>query len=220
MVGDCESWKDFLKDEFEKDYFKKLIIFVKEEYEKKIVYPEKKNIFRAFDLCNFNDVKVVILGQDPYPGEGEANGLCFSVNNGVKTPGSLRNIFKEVENDIGYVDWKNTNLDRWARQGVLLLNTTLTVRANEPGSHFGKGWEIFTNAVIERLICFKKNVVYLLWGRKALEKKSIIDVEKNCVLTSVHPSPLSAYNGFFHNNHFSRANKYLVNFGIKEIDWR
>ncbi|SFD06287.1 uracil-DNA glycosylase [Algibacter pectinivorans] len=215
-----KSWQPYLKEEFTKPYFLDLIRFVETEYNSTICYPPKGDIFNAFNYCHFNDIKVVILGQDPYHGEGQANGLCFSVNDGIAHPPSLKNIFKELETslDVPYPD--SGNLMRWAKQGVLLLNATLTVRAHEAGSHQKKGWETFTDAVIKTISDKKENMVFLLWGGYAKKKIKIIDVEKHKVLTSGHPSPLSANRGYwFGNNHFYYANTYLERSGVTPIIW-
>jgi uracil-DNA glycosylase len=214
-----ESWKKVLKDEFEKPYFKELISFVKEEYASQKVYPPGKQIFHAFEECPWEKVEVVILGQDPYHGEGQANGLAFSVNEGVRTPPSLRNIFKEIKADLGKEIPDNGNLERWAEQGVLLLNATLTVRANTAGSHQNKGWEQFTDAVIRKISEEKKNIVFLLWGAYAQKKGAVIDDTNHLVLKAAHPSPFAADKGFFGTHHFSKANAYLKAHGKKEIDW-
>jgi len=206
--------------EFEKEYFARLVDFVKEEYRTTTIYPPGGLIFNAFDLCPFENVKAVIIGQDPYHGKGQAHGLCFSVRDGVAFPPSLMNIFKEVESDMGYKPFPTGNLGRWARQGVLLLNATLTVRAHQAGSHQRKGWEEFTDSVIKILNNEKENLVFFLWGAYAQRKGASIDKSKHLVLESVHPSPLSAYNGFFGNRHFSRCNEYLISKGIQAIDWR
>ncbi len=213
------SWKNMLQEEFEKEYFKKLVNFVKEEYKKGRIYPPGKLIFNAFDHCSFEDLKVVIIGQDPYHGPGQANGLCFSVNDGVDIPPSLKNIFKEIHQDLGKPIPTSGNLDRWARQGVLLLNATLTVRANLAGSHQRRGWEEFTDAVIKVVSDQKEGVVFMLWGAYAQKKGEIIDRKKHFVLSSVHPSPLSASRGFMGCRHFSKANEYLKKMGKTEIDW-
>jgi uracil-DNA glycosylase len=214
-----ESWKVRLKDEFQKDYFLKLTEFVKEEYKTKTIYPPGSLIFNAFNLCSFDKVKAVIIGQDPYHGPGQAHGLCFSVKDGVEFPPSLRNIFKEIESDTGTNKPASGNLERWASQGVLLLNATLTVRAQQAGSHQKKGWEDFTDAVIKILNDEKKNLVFFLWGAYAQKKCETIDETKHLVLKSVHPSPLSASRGFFGNKHFSRCNEYLKKNGIETINW-
>jgi uracil-DNA glycosylase len=213
------SWKLKIKEEFAKPYFKELIEFVREQYKTKLIYPAGKDIFRAFDACPFDEVKVVIIGQDPYHGVGQAHGLCFSVNDGVAMPPSLKNIFKEIETDLTKPAPLSGNLERWANQGVLLLNATLTVEANTPGSHQKRGWETFTDAIIQKLSDEKENLVFILWGAYAQKKGQVIDVKKHYVLQSAHPSPFSAYNGFFGNKHFSKTNAYLKSHGIKEIDW-
>jgi uracil-DNA glycosylase len=214
-----DSWKRHLEGEFEKPYFKELVEFVRGEYEDKKVFPSPANIFRAFELCPFENVKVVILGQDPYHGPGQANGLCFSVNDGVQLPPSLQNIFKEIRDDMGGEIRKNGNLDDWAEQGVLLLNATLTVLAHQAGSHQKKGWEQFTDAVVDAISREKKNVVFMLWGRYAQEKGAKIDTEKHLVLKAAHPSPLSAYNGFYGCKHFSQANAYLEGSEKEPVKW-
>lgn len=213
------SWKKRLSDEFDKAYFTQLIDFVKQEYQTQTVYPPGKEIFRAFDCCDFDDVKVVIIGQDPYHGVGQANGLCFSVRDGIKMPPSLINIFKELHNDIGKPIPQSGDLEHWANQGVLLLNATLTVRSSSPGSHQNKGWESFTDAAIRKISDEKENVVYLLWGAYAQKKGEFINRQKNLVLMSAHPSPFSADRGFFGCKHFSKANEYLKSKGIGEISW-
>ena len=214
-----ESWKEALIPEFSKDYFIRLTDFVRKEYHETTVYPPGKLIFNAFNLCPFDKVKGVIIGQDPYPGPGPAHGLCFSVNDGIQPPPSLVNIFKEINSDLGKPIPQSGNLTRWAEQGVLLLNATLTVRAHQAGSHQKRGWEEFTDAVIRKLAEEKSNLVFILWGSYAQKKGAFIDRNKHLVLTSVHPSPLSAYNGFFGNHHFSLANDYLVKNGKTAIDW-
>lgn len=214
------SWKEALEEEFSRDYFQTLSRFVKEEYQSGVVYPAPKNIFRAFDLCPFKDVKVVILGQDPYHGPGQANGLCFAVEEGVTLPPSLKNIYKEITADLGAAPEQSGDLARWALQGVLLLNATLTVRARTPGSHQNKGWEAFTDAAIKTLSDKKEHLVFLLWGNYARQKGAHIDRAKHLVLESAHPSPFSAYNGFFGNKHFSKTNAYLAAHGVGEVDWR
>jgi len=214
-----QAWKELLLSEFDKDYFSQLVNFVKSEYKHNIVYPPAKNIFSAFDYCKLADLKVVILGQDPYHGPGQANGLCFSVNDGIRKPPSLVNIFKEIHSDIGIEIPESGNLERWARQGVLLINATLTVLANQAGSHQKKGWEIFTDAVVQKISEKKDGIVFLLWGAYAQSKGSVIDQYRHLVLKSVHPSPLSAYNGFFGNKHFSKTNDYLKNKGVAPIIW-
>ncbi|WP_268123839.1 uracil-DNA glycosylase [Roseivirga pacifica] len=214
-----ESWQNALKEEFEKPYFNALTDFVKSEYSKHTIYPKGKDIFRAFDKCSFDKVKVVILGQDPYHGPGQANGLCFSVHEGVPFPPSLVNIFKEIKEDLGKDMPPNGSLDRWAQQGVLLLNATLTVRAHQAGSHQNKGWETFTDAVVQKLATEKQGLVYMLWGSYAQKKASIVNKQENLVLKSPHPSPLSAYRGFFGSKHFSQANAYLKDLGKEEVEW-
>lgn len=213
------SWKNRLADEFEKPYFQPLIDFVRNEYRTNMVYPPGGEIFHAFDACSFDQVKVVIIGQDPYHGPGQANGLCFSVRDGVKMPPSLVNIFKEIKSDLGKPIPSTGNLERWSKQGVLLLNATLTVRASSPGSHQNKGWEVFTDAVIRKISKEKSNVVFLLWGSYAQKKGEVIDRSKHLVLMSAHPSPFSADRGFFGSRHFSKTNDYLKKNGIPEIEW-
>lgn len=214
-----ESWKAHLRQEFEKPYFKTLTDFVRAEYARGKVYPPGGLIFNAFDCCPFDEVKVVIVGQDPYHQPGQAHGLCFSVNDGVQIPPSLVNIFKEIENDLGKPAPSSGNLERWAKQGVLLLNATLTVQPNRAGSHQGKGWEEFTDAVIHHLANKRNNLVFILWGAYAQRKGASIDANRHLVLKSPHPSPLSAHRGFFGNKHFSTTNNYLVSNGIAPIDW-
>ncbi|MDD4991769.1 MAG: uracil-DNA glycosylase [Paludibacter sp.] len=213
------SWKAVLQPEFDKEYFGRLTDFVRNEYRTKLTFPPANLIFNAFDQCPFDKVKVVILGQDPYHGDGQAHGLCFSVNDGVAFPPSLLNIFKEIERDLGKLAPTTGNLIRWAQQGVLLLNATLTVQAHMAGSHQGKGWETFTDAVIHKLANEKEQLVFMLWGSYAQKKGDFIDPKRHLVLKSVHPSPLSAYRGFIGNNHFSLANKYLKDSGQIEINW-
>lgn len=214
------SWKSVLAEEFEKPYFEQLINFVKAEYKSHVCYPKGSQIFNAFDHCHFDDVKVVIIGQDPYHGPNQANGLCFSVNDGIPFPPSLQNIFKEIETELKQPQPQTGNLERWADQGVLLLNATLTVRQGEAGSHQKKGWETFTDAVIKKVSEEKENVIFLLWGGFAQKKGTMIDGGKHLILNSGHPSPLSANRGFwFGNNHFLKANDYLKSLGKKEIIW-
>ncbi len=235
------SWKKILSDEFEKTYFKDLVAFVKSEYQKTTIYPPPKDIFRAFDMCSFDEVKVVILGQDPYHGEGQANGLCFAVYEGVRQPPSLQNIFKELKADIGKSHLNSyqfttihskqiqnskfnthnysSNLESWARQGILLLNATLTVRKDSAGSHQGKGWETFTDAVVKKLSDEKEHLVFLLWGNYAKQKGAVIDRTKHLVLETAHPSPFSADKGFFGCKHFSKTNNYLEENHIEKINW-
>lgn len=215
----AEDWKSVLKEEFTKPYFDELVEFVKAEYASTTVFPAGRNIFRAFDKCPLDRLKVVIIGQDPYHGEGQANGLCFSVSEGVPFPPSLQNILKEVHDDTGAEMPSSGELDRWAEQGVLLLNAVLTVRAHEAASHAGKGWERFTDAVVRAIAERKEGVVYMLWGNYAQKKGAIADPERNLILRAVHPSPLSAYRGFFGCRHFSMANDYLVKQGKEPINW-
>ena len=215
----AEDWQQVLQPEFDKPYFEQLVEFVREEYASKQVFPQGGNIFRAFDKCPLEKLKVVIIGQDPYHGEGQANGLCFSVNDGVPFPPSLQNIFKEVSSDIGVPIPQSGNLDRWAEQGVLLLNAVLTVRAHEAASHAGRGWEKFTDAVVRAIAEKKQGVVYMLWGSYAQKKGAIADPSKNLILKAVHPSPLSVYRGFFGSRHFSQANAYLQSIGKEPIAW-
>ncbi len=214
-----ESWKRALAEEFEKDYFLRLTAFVRQEYQTTTVYPPGRLIFNAFNLCPYDKVKVVIIGQDPYHGPGQAHGLCFSVNDGVPYPPSLQNIFKEIHDDTGAALPATGNLTRWAEQGVLLLNATLTVRAHCAGSHQRQGWEEFTDAAIRALAEHRDHLVFILWGSYAQKKGAFIDRDRHLVLTSVHPSPLSAYHGFFGNHHFSRANAYLQEHGETPICW-
>lgn len=215
-----ESWKVVLEQEFQSDYFKVLKEFLIEERKKYIVYPPASQIFASFNNTPFDKVKVVILGQDPYHGQGQANGLCFSVNNGIQIPPSLQNIFKEIYNDLGFPIPKTGNLEKWAKQGVLLLNATLTVRANQAGSHQKKGWEQFTDAVIKALSEKRTGIIFLLWGRYAQAKEFIIDKSKHYVLKASHPSPLSVHYGFFGCRHFSQTNALLQQQGKEEIDWK
>ncbi|MFT6192591.1 MAG: uracil-DNA glycosylase [Paraglaciecola sp.] len=215
-----ESWATILQTEFEKPYFKELTSFVKSEYKNHNCYPKEKNIFAAFDFCSFDDLKVVIIGQDPYHGENQANGLCFSVKDGVSHPPSLRNIFKEIATDLDNEYPKSGNLERWAKQGVLLLNATLTVRAHEAGSHQKQGWETFTDTVIKQISDTAENVVFLLWGGFAKKKVKLIDKKKHYILESGHPSPLSANRGYwFGNEHFSKTNLFLKGIGEEPIEW-
>lgn len=215
-----QEWKSALSEEFEKDYFQSLIGFVKTEYQSHTCYPPGVNIFSAFDHCPLSKVKVVIIGQDPYHGPGQANGLCFSVKDGVQHPPSLMNIFKEIHQDLGASVPASGNLERWADQGVFLLNATLTVRAHQAGSHQGMGWEIFTDAVIRSISEQSEEVVFMLWGGFAKQKEKLIDPSKHYILKSGHPSPLSANRGlWFGNKHFSQANKYLESKGKLPIKW-
>ena len=214
-----KSWGDQLQNEFDKPYFKQLTDFVRQEYSTKTVYPPAKLIFNAFDSCPFNEVKVVIVGQDPYHEPGQAHGLCFSVNDGIKIPPSLINIYQEIHDDLKLETPLSGNLERWANQGVLLLNATLTVRAHQAGSHQNKGWEEFTDVVINKLSTERDHLVFILWGAYAQRKGAAIDTKRHLVLKSPHPSPLSAHRGFFGNKHFSTTNKYLITNGKKTIDW-
>ncbi len=215
-----ESWKALLKEEFKKEYFKTLTDFVKNEYKTQTIFPPGSQIFSAFDHCPFEQVKVVILGQDPYHGNGQAHGLCFSVNKGVTVPPSLVNIYKELKSDLDIPIPDHGYLLPWAEQGVLLLNATLTVRAHQPGSHQNKGWELFTDRVIQLISEKKDNVVFLLWGAYAQRKGEVIDSIKHYVLKSPHPSPFSANRGFLGNKHFSKTNEYLNSKGVETINWR
>ncbi|HRN16080.1 MAG TPA: uracil-DNA glycosylase [Xylanibacter oryzae] len=214
-----DSWKTHIGAEFEKQYFVDLTKFVREEYMHNTCYPPGKMIFNAFNLCPFDKVKVVIIGQDPYHEPGQAHGLCFSVNDGIQFPPSLVNIFKEIQNDFGTPAPLSGNLSRWAEQGVLLLNATLTVRAHQAGSHQRRGWEEFTDAAIKALAKDREHLVFILWGSYAQGKAAYIDPSRHLVLKSAHPSPLSAYRGFFGNKHFSRANDYLIQNGEEPIKW-
>lgn len=221
MIADIEeSWKGVLKNEFEKDYFIKLTEFIKNEYATKVIYPPQSQIFSAFDYTSFHDVKVVIIGQDPYHGEGQANGLSFSVANDVKIPPSLRNIYKELKTDLGIEESVSGNLESWAKQGVLLLNATLTVEASNAGSHQKKGWEEFTDTVIKLLSEEKQNIVFILWGSYAQKKGVKIDRTKHLVIETAHPSPLGAYRGFWESKPFSKTNEYLKSKNIQEINWK
>lgn len=214
------GWKSRLMPEFEKEYFVKLTDFIRDEYSRNTIYPPGALIFNAFDICPFENVKAVIIGQDPYHGHGQAHGLCFSVRDGVDFPPSLINIFKEIGSDLGFPMPVSGDLTRWAEQGVLLLNATLTVRAHQAGSHQKKGWEEFTDYVIKLVDSEKDNVVFFLWGAYAQKKGEAIDRSRHLVLESVHPSPLSASRGFFGNRHFSRCNEYLERNGIDPINWK
>ena len=214
-----KSWSDVLADEFAKPYFEQLTQFVRNEYRTSQIFPPGKQIFAAFDATPFNDVKVVIIGQDPYHGDRQANGLCFSVNEGIECPPSLINIFKELSDDLGVAMRTSGDLSDWARQGVLLLNSTLTVKAHCAGSHQGHGWETFTDAVINRLANMRNHLVFILWGSYAIRKGAFIDRSRHLVITSPHPSPLSAYRGFFGSRPLSTANAYLESNGIKPINW-
>jgi len=218
-VNIAESWSKHLKKEFQQPYFEKLVSFVKTAYRQHKIYPPAKEILRAFELCSFEATQVVILGQDPYHGPGQANGLCFSVREDVPIPPSLANIFTEIHNDLGVAMPPNGNLERWARQGVLLLNATLTVQAKQPGSHQNKGWEQFTDAVIRTLSQTKKHVVFLLWGAYAQQKEHLIDGKNHLILKSPHPSPYSANRGFLGNRHFGKTNAYLETYQLQAIRW-
>lgn len=213
------QWRQLLQPEFDSDYFARLADFVRAEYAANQVFPPASLIFNAFDRCPVEQTKVVILGQDPYHDVGQAHGLCFSVNDEVRIPPSLVNIFKEIQSDIGTPIPPSGNLERWAAQGVLLLNATLTVRAHQAGSHQGRGWEQFTDSVIQRLQAAKSNIVFMLWGSYACRKAQLIDAQRHCVLMAAHPSPLSAYRGFFGCRHFSKANQYLQSTGQQPIAW-
>lgn len=212
-------WRELLSAEFDKPYFAELADFVRNEYSSKQIFPRGSRIFRAFDACSFDNLKVVIIGQDPYHGDGQANGLCFSVEDGTPYPPSLQNIFKELALDLGTPSPTSGDLGRWAEQGVLLLNSVLTVEAHMAASHQGRGWERFTDEVVRLIATQKQGVVYMLWGAYAQRKAAIVDPTKNCVLKSVHPSPLSAYRGFFGCRHFSQANEYLQSVGKEPIVW-
>ncbi len=221
---DCDvnidsSWKNKISEEFGKPYFLDIVNKVKKAYSNEKIYPRGKDIFRAFELCKYEDLKVLILGQDPYHGVGQANGLCFSVRKGMVKPPSLQNIFKEIQNDIGSPIPKEGCLERWAQQGVLLLNSVLTVKASSPGSHRHFGWEQFTDAIIRKISILNNNIVFLLWGEYAIKKQDLIDSSKHLILTSPHPSPFSANRGFLGNRHFSKTNKYLKSYGFREINW-
>lgn len=213
------GWKSVLAEEFQKSYYKNLQSFVQKEYCSFPIFPQQSLIFNAFSQCSFRDLKVVMIGQDPYHEKGQANGLCFSVNDGVRIPPSLRNIFKELKNDTGKEIPESGNLTSWAHQGIMMLNAVMTVREGKAGSHRKKGWEIFTDAVIQKINKQKDHIVFILWGNYAIEKGKMIDSHRHLVLTSVHPSPLSASRGFFGNNHFSRTNKYLIENGKQPIKW-
>lgn len=214
------SWKEVLQSEFEKEYFKNLTDFVRNEYQTTVVYPPASKIFAAFESTPFDEVKVVIIGQDPYHGPGQANGLCFSVTDGIKHPPSLKNIFKELHTDLGLEIPTSGNLEKWAKQGVLLLNATLTVRASQAASHQKKGWETFTDAVIRKLSDEKENLIFILWGAYAQKKGLVIDEKKHHVIKSAHPSPLSAYNGFFGSKPFSKTNEFLISIQKDSVNWQ
>ena len=214
-----QSWKERLFTEFGKPYFSNLVDFVKNEYTTQTVYPKGTQIFNAFDKTPFDKVKVVVLGQDPYHEPNQAHGLCFSVNEGITLPPSLQNIYKEIQNDLGIPPSSSGNLERWAEQGVLLLNATLTVRAHQAGSHQNKGWEEFTDAVVHKIAEEKEQIVFILWGSYAQKKGGFINPDKHLILKSPHPSPLSAHRGFFGNKHFSKTNEYLTNTNQTPIQW-
>ncbi len=213
------TWHTQLASEFDKPYFSTLVAFVKNEYKTQTTYPPAKLIFHAFELCSFNDLKIVILGQDPYHGPRQAHGLSFSVPHGIAMPPSLINIFKEIERDLGNAIPAHGNLENWAKQGVLLLNATLTVKAHQAGSHQNQGWEIFTNAVIQKVASVKKHIVFMLWGAFAKQKSTLIDPTDHLVLQSAHPSPFSFHKGFYGNGHFRKANTYLISQGKTPIMW-
>ncbi len=214
-----ESWKNILQSEFEKDSFKSLTKFIKSEYQNHQCYPEAKNVFAAFNLCNYLELKVVIIGQDPYHGKGQANGLCFSVSDGISHPPSLKNIIKEMKSDIGHIETDNGNFSTLAKQGVLLLNATLTVRENEPGSHQNMGWGKLTDGVIEHISKEKDQIVFLLWGKFAESKLKLIDSCKHKIFVAPHPSPLGAWRGWFGSKHFSKTNNYLEKNNKQIINW-
>lgn len=220
MMEKDNSWYKFLENEFEKDYFKNLIKFVNNEYETKEIYPPKNEVYNAFNSTPLEDVKVILIGQDPYHGKGQANGLSFSVTDGMKIPPSLRNIYKELNNDLNIDITTSGNLEKWAKQGVLLLNATLTVEASNAGSHQNKGWEEFTDTVIELISEQKNNLVFILWGAYAQKKGAKINRSKHFIIESAHPSPFAAYRGFFGSKPFSKTNNFLKSKNIKEIDWK
>ena len=215
----ADSWKNVLQKELDKPYFRDLTTFVVSEYKNKQCFPKEEDIFAAFNFCSLEHLKVVIIGQDPYHDERQANGLCFSVNDGMKHPPSLKNIFKEVAADVATAIPESGNLKKWATQGVLMLNATLTVRAHEPGSHQKKGWETFTDAVIQQISHKKENVVFLLWGKFAESKSTLIDEKKHIIFKAPHPSPLGAWRGWFGSTHFSKTNNYLEQVGKQPINW-
>jgi len=214
-----KNWSDFLKKETEKEYFKNLINFVEKEYSEKIIYPKHENIFKSLELCDLQNLKVVILGQDPYHNQNQANGLCFSVNEGEKLPPSLKNIFTEINNDIGKEITNNGDLSNWAKQGVLLLNSIFTVEAHKAGSHQNRGWEIFSDEIIKLISEKNEKIVFILWGNFAKNKKNLINTQKHFILEAAHPSPFSAYSGFFGCKHFSKTNEYLIKNNIQTINW-
>lgn len=215
-----EQWNEALEAEFKKEYFKELIKFVEHEYKNHKVYPPKEDVFNAFNLTPLGQVKVVVIGQDPYHNEGQSHGLCFSVKPGTRIPPSLRNILKELEDDLGFVAPNNGYLEKWAKQGVLLLNNVFTVRANEPNSHRKRGWEEFTDSVIRVLNKEDRPIVFILWGGPARENKKILDNDQHLIIESPHPSPLSSYRGFFGTKPFSRTNEFLIDMGLEPIDWK
>lgn len=215
----AQSWLTELKTEFESDYFKSLKLFLLEEKKKHTICPKGEDIFNAYNLTPFNEIKVVIIGQDPYHGENQAHGLCFSVQKGIKPPPSLKNIYKELKSDVEFTEPNHGELTSWAKQGVFLLNATLTVRKSQPGSHQKKGWETFTNETIKAISNKKEGIVFLLWGRFAQEKEKLIDAEKHHILKAAHPSPFSAYNGFFGCKHFSKTNSLLQSQNLTPINW-
>lgn len=219
QVNIADSWKNILQSEFEKPYFKDLTSFVASEYKNYQCFPKEEVIFSAFDFCSFQDLKAVIIGQDPYHDDNQANGLCFSVKDGIKHPPSLKNIFKEISSDLEQEYPVSGNLETWAKQGVLLLNATLTVRAHEAGSHQKKGWEKFTDAVIKEISSKKENVVFLLWGKFAESKMQLINLDKHTIFTAPHPSPLGAWRGWFGSKHFSKTNAFLKSVGKEVIEW-
>ena len=220
MVNIGNDWDEVLKGEFEKEYYLKLRKFLKQEYFTRKIFPDMYDIFNALKYTPYDNVKAVIIGQDPYHGEGQAHGLCFSVREGIEKPPSLKNIFKELHDDIGFIEPQNGTLTKWAEDGVLLLNAVLTVREGQANSHQGKGWEIFTDTVISHLNKREKPMVFILWGRNARNKKALITNPSHKILEAAHPSPLSAYNGFFGCRHFSKANEFLRENGIEEINWQ
>lgn len=220
MVNIGNDWDGVLKGEFEKEYYLRLREFLKQEYFTRKIYPDMYDIFNALKYTPYEDVRAVIIGQDPYHGAGQAHGLCFSVREGIEKPPSLRNIFKEMKDDIGFIEPENGTLTKWAKEGVLLLNAVLTVREGEANSHQGKGWEIFTDTVISHLNKREKPMVFILWGRNARNKKTLITNPNHKILEAAHPSPLSAYNGFFGCRHFSKTNEFLRQNGLKEINWQ
>ena len=219
MVNIGNEWDDLLKDEFQKDYYLKLREFLKKEYFSQRIYPDMHDIFNSLKYTSYSDVKAVIIGQDPYHGRGQAHGLCFSVQKGVAVPPSLQNIYKEIQSDLGIPPASHGYLKKWADNGVLLMNTVLTVREGQANSHKGQGWEIFTDRVIELLNKREKPIVFLLWGGNAKQKLKLITDPKHCILQAAHPSPLSASNGFFGCRHFSKANEFLASHGMEPIDW-